>query len=295
MADDKTLKPKSFRIDDETAEKFKEISAIIGGNQQETLAKLIEAFEFQSGKAILTEKKSDIEQFEKYVNALTRMYMGSLEDNQNITETVRTEFEALLQSKDTIIQDLQAQLKVAKQLKEEANVKAATCTSENSRLNEYIKSLQNEYNSKLDDMESMLLDKESLNKTLIDSCNTMRSQISVMTKESEEIKELRKKLADVTLERDSLLIHKEEARKTLEKVNKEYEGVIADLKQRSNASLEQCKEQMQITLDKAVLETERKHQEQLQILKEQKQAEIDKYQQKYFELLEQLKNRTVIE
>ena len=295
MADDKTLKPKSFRIDDETAEKFKEISAIIGGNQQETLAKLIEAFEFQSGKAILTEKKSDIEQFEKYVNALTRMYMGSLEDNQNITETVRTEFEALLKSKDTIIQDLQAQLKVAKQLKEESNVKAATCISENSRLNEYIKSLQNEYNSKLDDMESMLLDKESLNKTLIDSCNTMRSQISVMTKESEEIKELRKKLADVTLERDSLLIHKEEDRKTLEKVNKEYEGIIADLKQRSNASLEQCKEQMQITLDKAVLETERKHQEQLQILKEQKQAEIDKYQQKYFELLEQLKNRTVIE
>lgn len=57
MADGKELKPKSFRIDDETAEKFKEISNTIGGNQQETLAKLIEAFEFQSGKAILTEKK----------------------------------------------------------------------------------------------------------------------------------------------------------------------------------------------------------------------------------------------
>ena len=95
MADDKILKPKSFRIDDETADKFKEISSSIGGNQQETLAKLIEAYEFQSGKAILTEKKADIEQFEKYVTALTRMFMGSLEDNQNITETVRTEFEAL--------------------------------------------------------------------------------------------------------------------------------------------------------------------------------------------------------
>ena len=93
MADDKILKPKSFRIDDETADKFKEMSSSIGGNQQETLAKLIEAYEFQSGKAILTEKKADIEQFEKYVNALTRMFMGSLEDNQNITETVRTEFE----------------------------------------------------------------------------------------------------------------------------------------------------------------------------------------------------------
>lgn len=58
MADGKELKPRSFRIDDTTIEKFKEISNIIGGNQQETLAKLIESFEFQSGKAVLTEKKS---------------------------------------------------------------------------------------------------------------------------------------------------------------------------------------------------------------------------------------------
>ena len=52
MADDKALKPRSYRINDETAEKIKEIAASIGGNQQETLAKLIEAYEFQSGKAV---------------------------------------------------------------------------------------------------------------------------------------------------------------------------------------------------------------------------------------------------
>ena len=40
MADGKELKPKSFRIDDVTADKFKEISSDIAGNQQETLAKL---------------------------------------------------------------------------------------------------------------------------------------------------------------------------------------------------------------------------------------------------------------
>ena len=65
MADGKELKPKSFRIDEATAERFKEISGQLGGNQQETLAKLIEAYEFQSGKAILTDKKADIEQFEQ--------------------------------------------------------------------------------------------------------------------------------------------------------------------------------------------------------------------------------------
>ena len=104
------LKPKSFRIDDATAEKFKDISAAIGGNQQETLSKLIEAYEFQNGKAVLTEKKADIEQFETYIGALTRMYMGSLEDNQNLSETIRMQYDALLHSKDSVIQDLQNKL-----------------------------------------------------------------------------------------------------------------------------------------------------------------------------------------
>ena len=52
-----------------------------------------------------------------YVFCLTNMYMRSLEDNQNITNSVRTEFDALLNSKDTIIQNLQSELITTKQLK----------------------------------------------------------------------------------------------------------------------------------------------------------------------------------
>lgn len=288
MADDKILKPKSFRIDDETADKFKEISSSIGGNQQETLAKLIEAYEFQSGKAILTEKKADIEQFEKYVNALTRMFMNSLEDNQNITETVQTEFEALLQSKDTTIQDLQSQLTVSKQLKEEATTKAKTYVDENSRLNEYIESLQKEYNSKMGDMQSMLTDKESLNRALTDSCNDLKTKVDVMAAEHEEVIIIRKNLADITVERDTLKQSIAEAEKSLNRVNTEHEKAITELKQHESDTIDRVKAEMQIALDKAVLDTEKKYQEQIQTLKEQKQAEVDKYQQKYFDLLEKL-------
>lgn len=290
MADDKILKPKSFRIDDETADKFKEISSSIGGNQQETLAKLIEAYEFQSGKAILTEKKADIEQFEKYVNALTRMFMSSLEDNQNITETVRTEFEALIQSKDTTIQDLQSKLTVSKQLKEEATTKAKTYVDENSRLNEYIESLQKEYNSKMDDMQSMLTDKEKLNRALTDSCNDLKTKVDVMAAEHEEVITIRKNLADITVERDTLKQSIAEAEKSLNRANTEHEKTITELKQHESDSIDRVKAEMQIALDKAVLDTERKYQEQIQTLKEQKQAEVDKYQQKYFDLLEKLQN-----
>ena len=270
MAESKELKPKSFRIDDETAEKFKEISAAIGGNQQQTLSKLIEAYEFQSGKAILTDKKTDIEEFEKYITAITRKYMGSLEDNQNLSQTIRTAFDALLSSKDVTIQDLQGKLTVAKQSNEEAASKAQMYADENTRLNGVIESLTKEYNTKMDDLQIMLADKDNLNKALTDSCNELKTKIESMKKAAEQAATLKSDLDKLQKEHDKLAHEQEE----LEKV------------------LKQQREQSQIAIDKAVLDVERKYQKQLQELKEKHQAEIDKYQQKYLTLLEQINIHT---
>lgn len=292
MADGKELKPKSFRIDDETAEKFKEISNTIGGNQQETLAKLIEAFEFQSGKAILTEKKADIEQFEKYITAITRMFMGSLEDNQNITETVRTEFDALLKSKDATIQDLQEKLTVAKQLKEDATLKARTHADENARLNEVIDSLNNEYNSKMDDMQSMLSDKDSLNKALTDSCNDLKAKIEGMREAAEQSAVLRGELDQLKKEHEKVIREQSDLKKQMQQEQTSHERTVSDLKQHEADALERLKEQLQLAQDKAILQIEKSYQEQMQKLKADKQAEVDKYQQKYFDLLEQMKTQT---
>lgn len=292
MADGKELKPKSFRIDDETAEKFKEISNTIGGNQQETLAKLIEAFEFQSGKAILTEKKADIEQFEKYITAITRMFMGSLEDNQNITETVRTEFDALLKSKDATIQDLQEKLTVAKQLKEDATLKARTHADENARLNEVIDSLNNEYNSKMDDMQSMLSDKDNLNKALTDSCNDLKAKIEGMREAAEQSAVLRGELDQLKKEYEKVIREQSDLKKQMQQEQTAHERTVSDLKQHEADALERLKEQLQLAQDKAILQIEKSYQEQMQKLKADKQAEVDKYQQKYFDLLEQMKTQT---
>lgn len=288
MADGKELKPKSFRIDDETAEKFKEISGAIGGNQQETLSKLIEAYEFQSGKAILTEKKADIEQFEKYVNAITRMFMGSLEDNQNITETVRTEFDALLKSKDAVIQDLQEKLATANQLKQESVAKAGNYADENARLNETIKNLNNEYNSKLDDMQRMLVDKDSLNKALTDSCNHLRLKMEGMEEAVKRAEGLQKEMEQLKKKYGELVEEQSELKRQLKQEKQEHEKSVSEWEKHEADALEHLKEQLQVAQDKAVLQTEKSYQEQIQELKADNQAEIDKYQQKYFDLLEQL-------
>ena len=115
------LRPRSFRIDEETAEKFKKICLEAGLNQQEALAKLIESYELQAGKAVLTEKRDEIEVFERYASLLVQKYMGALEEIQDSRETIRSEFKAQLDSKDALICDLQAQKKAAEKATKEAD------------------------------------------------------------------------------------------------------------------------------------------------------------------------------
>lgn len=280
MADGKELKPKSFRIDDQTADKFKEISAAIGGNQQETLAKLIETYEFQAGKAVLTNKKSDIDQFEKYINAITRMFMGSLEDNQNVTETVRTEFDALLKSKDATIQDLQEKVKDLTQRKQQAEDAKTNFAFEYDSLSKRYEKLQNDTNTKIDDLNAMLADKDKLNQALADSCDELKSKVDAMKSEHESFDAMKNELSD--------------AQQALDEVNQQLktsDRLIDDLKNSEKEAVERCREQMQMTQDKEILELDKKYQAEIQRLKEERQAEIDKYQEKYLELLNKMQEK----
>lgn len=285
MADSKELKPKSFRIDDGTYERFKAISGKIGGNQQETLSKLIETYEFQTGKEILTERRADIERFERHITSLTRMYMGILEDDQNLSETIRTEYDALLKSKDTTIQDLQGQLTAAKQLKEEASKQSKYYADENSRLNNHIASLTSEFEEKMGDMQSMLSDKDSLNKALAESCSDLKHRIDDMKADREKLSELQEELLSLKASYSSLESEKANLERRLEREKEKAEKAAGDY----DAAIKRQQEQAQLQLDKSLLELNKEYQIQIQELTESKQAEVDKYQEKYFDLLEQMK------
>lgn len=293
MADGKELKPKSFRIDDETAEKFKEISGNTGGNQQETMQLLINAYYMQTQKVGLIEHKASIEEFERYVTSIIAMYTQSLQANHDMKESVMQEFDALLKSKDATIQDLQSQLTIAKQLKEDATLKARTHADENARLNEVIDSLNNEYNSKMDDMQSMLYDKDNLNKALTDSCNDLKAKIESMREAAEQSAVLHVELDQLKKENEKVIREHSDLKKQMQHEQTSHEKNVSDLKQHEADALERLKEQLQLAQDKAILQIEKSYQKQMQQLKADKQAEIDKYQQKYFDLLEQMKNQTV--
>ena len=91
------LKPRSYRIDDETAEKIKTICTEMGEGQQVAFSRLIEAYEMQKKKVSLGDDKEQVEQFEAYISILTRMFMETVETKHNMKETVRNMLQCLHQ------------------------------------------------------------------------------------------------------------------------------------------------------------------------------------------------------
>ena len=292
---DKNLSPKSFRITDETANKIKEISAEIGGNQQETIAKLIEAYEFQAGKAVFADKKADIEKFEQYINILTRMYMSSLEDNQSLSDIIRTEFDALLKSKDATIQDLQGQLTLTKQIRDEATAQSNGLLSENANLKEIMQQLKDDCSEKITDLQSMVTDKDSViaekekvNRTLTELWMDTKSRLTDALAELEDVGKIKEDLVNL----QATLKEERENRAKIEAAKKSLSAELEDTRRkyedREKETIAKCNKTAADDKERALFELERKHQQQIQSIIDEKQKEIDKYQQKYMDLLEKI-------
>lgn len=272
MADSKALTPKSFRIDDETAQKIKEIANTTKSNQQETMQLLLNAYYMQQQKVELSEHKASLEQFEAYITSIISMYTQALQANHDLRETVLQEMDATLKSKDSVIQDLQRQLTAAKQSKEDAEAQAKAYADQSKALTKENESLQ-----------SVLADKDNLNRALTDSCNGLKSKIEGMEDAIAQAGALRQQLDQLQKKYDDALRQQADLQKQLQQEQEAHTD-----------TMEHLKEQLNLEHNKALLEIEKAHQGALQKVKSKAQAEIDTYQKKYFDLLQQLQGKDAI-
>lgn len=250
------LKPRSFRIDEETADKFRKIGESIGANQQETLERLIQAYELQVGKSTLTERKADMEKFEGYVAILNRMYMASLEENQHITDVVRESFEDALKSKDQTIQELQKKESQAEMDRNEAVNLMEAYKKESEDLRKELEASQ----KSCETVKASLADKDQLNKALTDTCNELRAKVESLKEDQQQMEDLRKDLEAV-----------KEAKQAAEKQLKEEQAA-------SQKELEDLRKELELDKDRAVLEAEKN-------LRKEYEKEIRELNQEYVELI----------
>ena len=266
MSDNKELKPKSFRIDEETAEKFKAISVELGNNQQQTLSKLIETYELQKGKTVLTNKKGEIETFEKYITLVTRMYMDSLEHNQNVSELVRADFEALLQSKDETIIDLQEKVKNAEKARKESEETKNQSQLEVEQQSRYIEELEGKIEEKQVGFDSLLEDKEKVIQALTQACEGLKKDIENLEK--------------ATLEKSVIATKKMQLQQDYQSLESKY------------LALETEYHKTKLSHERELLKQEIEFNKQLNAIDEKRKQEVDEYQAKYLELLNRMQQNT---
>lgn len=156
------LKSRSIRADEVTYEKFKMIAAESFGNQGQCLASLISLYEMEQGKAVITDRKTEIENFQSHMNTLAEMFVSSLQLNQDAEIRVRSNYEALLNSKDMIIADVQDQITNVKSEHKINLDKVNKSVEEVAQLKKSLNTLSEEYNTKQAEWKEILYDKNLL-------------------------------------------------------------------------------------------------------------------------------------
>ena len=102
------LKTRSFRVSEEVSTKLKELCENFD-NQNSALSALLNAYEVQNARAVLTDRQTDIADYDTHIQAIQSAFLRSLELNENAEKRIKTEFINLLNSKDQTIVQLQTE------------------------------------------------------------------------------------------------------------------------------------------------------------------------------------------
>ena len=111
MEEVKKSSPRSFRLDEETNQRVKSIMEQHKYSHQELFDVLLQSYVESNIKDSLGDRQKEIDNFETYISMIKSLYLTSLNDNKNVTEKVKNEFQDLLSSKDMLLIELQDKLK----------------------------------------------------------------------------------------------------------------------------------------------------------------------------------------
>lgn len=99
----------------------------------------------QTAKDKLTVRRTDIEDFDIHLQAISSAFLHSLEITENTTERVRAEFQSRLKSKDRTISDLQQKLHQIEQARK--TQPKNKLNQQKMNLQKTIKSIQNVFSN----------------------------------------------------------------------------------------------------------------------------------------------------
>lgn len=216
-------KVKSFRVTVEVADKLKAICEDFD-SQNAALESMISAYEVQSARAILTDRQTDIADYDSHIQALQKAFLRSVELSENTESRIRQEFQRQLAEKDEMIADLQEHVNVAEQkiqenqeqtqvIRTEADKQISELKSEIARLNKLLTQVYQD----LDEKEKSLGTTQELADILKTQVEESKDVAEELKEAEKELQEVQKMLADITKEKEYVEIEKQRALLALER------------------------------------------------------------------------------
>lgn len=209
-----TAKVRSMRISDPVIDQFKEISKSLNMNQDSALKELMDTYELVQQRLVLSNKEDDIDRFHKYLKSLSTMFMSSLQENSDMKNLIRQEFERELQLKDSLLSEKQEELKKLGSELADMKKESEILKKENTELHDKVEAFQ----QTLDTKDLLISDKDKQ----IGNLN------EVISDKKEEIVKLNSKLSrleDSMSEIDTLKANVSELEKAIQNKQKEMESL----------------------------------------------------------------------
>lgn len=119
------IKQTNFRIDQDTADAFREFCEKNGMNQAQGFDHIMQVVEMDRAKAAAPARITEIEGFEKSVKDIMAAYLYSIEVNQNAEGRIREQFASDLDRKDKTIDELRSKVEQLQTEKDAAELTAA--------------------------------------------------------------------------------------------------------------------------------------------------------------------------
>lgn len=242
MTEKKENTPISFRADDETKKRFEEASAEFE-NKNIFMQTLLNLYSMDKAGVTLSGQETSIKNFQSLVNSLVKEYTHSLELTANAENRVRDEFSVQLDSKDSVISDLQKRLAETEQTAEQTVSEVANLKEQLQQKSEAVTTAD----EKVKQLEASLADKQ----TIIEGKD---KTIITMTEEINSLKGKIENAEAVQNENRTLSIQ-------LEELRKEYDSY----KRQTELEKQTAELQKQAEIAKAVADEKAKGLEQAQI------------------------------
>ena len=282
----------TFRLNEEEIEKFKAFSEEQGINQAEAFAKLIKAMELSKAKSIVSDRTKEIESIESHLNAIQSIYLTALEINQNAETVIKENYSKELNSKDSIIIELQDKNKAFKEQVEQIK----EVNKVNSELNKVVEDINKQLLDKIEEVKKGNESNSTLNGIVaeykefkvinVELGEINKKLVEDITDAKTTIKDLNNKFGATQKELSNIKEFYQQEIKELKSDNKQtladgkksYEDSIKELKQEHKEIIKDIKSELadiKKSYDGVIKELKAETKEEIQTIKSDKSIIID--------------------